>query len=135
MFETTGEATAVMSICTRAPASSRAAPLVAVSCRTGRRALNLLKTQRFDLLLIGPEIGDLPLWELLRQIRTSVPALPWVFVEPAPSDQGQNVARLFKAAAVVAATPSAVQIAGLVSRLREQAAAEFYRQRTRVASA
>lgn len=135
MFETTGAATAVMSICTRAPASSRGAPLAAISCRTGRRALNLLKTKQFDLLLIGPEIPDLPLWELLRQIRTSFPALPWVFVEPAPTDEGQNVARLFKAAAVVTTTPSAVQIAGLISRLREQAAAAFYRQQTRVASA
>src|SRR3954469_1489694 len=51
-----------------------------VTADTGGRAIELLRMLKFDLVVIGQQLADMPVWNLVQRIRISMPGQKWAFV-------------------------------------------------------
>jgi len=47
---------------------------------TGGRAIELLRMLKFDLVVIGQQLADMPVWNLVQRIRLAMPGQKWAFV-------------------------------------------------------
>lgn len=51
-----------------------------VTADTGVRAIELLRMLKFDLVVIGQQLADMPVWNLVKRIRMTLPRQKWAFV-------------------------------------------------------
>jgi hypothetical protein len=47
---------------------------------TGGRAIELLRMLKFDLVVVGERLADMPVWNLVQRIRMTMPGQKWALV-------------------------------------------------------
>lgn len=72
---------------------------------SGKKALELLRMLRFDLLVTGDRLPDMPVGHLIRRVRAAWPWQKWAMVGARISTQDEIVARTLGAVAVFDAPP------------------------------
>jgi len=60
-----------------------------ITADTGGRAIELLRMLKFDLVVIGQQLADMPVWNLVQRMRLAMPGQKWAFVgkEIAPREE------------------------------------------------
>ena len=51
-----------------------------MTAETGGRAIELLRMLKFDLVVIGQKLADMPVWNLVQRMRMAMPNQKWAFV-------------------------------------------------------
>jgi len=102
---------------------------------SGKKALELLRMLRFDLLVTGDRLPDMPVTHLIRRVRIAWPWQKWAMVGAALTTEDEIAARTLGAMAVfdappdwdvlsaLAATAAASRVAGVKSPHAEARAA------------
>jgi CheY-like chemotaxis protein len=72
---------------------------------SGKKALELLRMLRFDLLVTGDQLPDMPVSQLIRRVRAAWPWQKWAMVGSMISPQDEISARTLGAMAVFDAPP------------------------------
>jgi len=121
MFKTTQEVS-VLGICLPdATASLEADGLNFASVNSGRRAIDMLRMLRFDLLLIGPKMPDISVWEFVRRARVGWPWQKWCLVSEGLTEQQEITARMMGVTKIFEVMPGSDELNELTSRLRDRA--------------
>ena len=60
---------------------------------TGRRAIELLRMLKFDLVVISHPLPDMPAWNLIQRIRMTMPWQKWALVGREISQRDELMAR------------------------------------------
>jgi DNA-binding response OmpR family regulator len=68
------------------------APEVLIAA-TGKRAIELMRLMQFDLLVVGPNIVDMPLWQFVQRVRMTRPWQRWALATDQLSAQEEVTAR------------------------------------------
>jgi CheY-like chemotaxis protein len=63
--------------------------------QSGRRAIDMLRLVRCDLLLVSFHLPDMSIWNFLRHIKTNWPQQKWALVSGPLSTQQEVAARMF----------------------------------------
>lgn len=68
------------------------APEVLIAA-TGKRAIELMRLMQFDLLVVGPNIADMPLWQFVQRVRMTRPWQRWALMSDQLTAQEEVTAR------------------------------------------
>jgi hypothetical protein len=90
---------------------------------SGKKALELLRMLRFDLLVTGDHLPDMPVGQLIRRVRVAWPWQKWAMVGSELTAQDEIAARSLGAMAVFDAPPDWDAISSLASAAAGKAAA------------
>jgi DNA-binding response OmpR family regulator len=60
---------------------------------TGRRAIELMRLMQFDLLVVAPNIADMPLWQFVQRVRMTRPWQRWALATDQLTPQEEVTAR------------------------------------------
>jgi DNA-binding NarL/FixJ family response regulator len=83
---------------------------------TAGEALKMLRTSRFDLVLVGSETPDMSPWDLAATIRRFWPWQRWMLIGPALSDADQLRACQLGASGVFHSFPAPEELARAAAR-------------------
>jgi CheY-like chemotaxis protein len=89
---------------------------------SGKKALELLRMLRFDLLVTGDRLPDMPVGQLIRRVRVAWPWQKWAMVGSVLTAQDEIAARSLGAMAVFDAPPDWDAIGSLASAAAGKAA-------------
>jgi DNA-binding NarL/FixJ family response regulator len=95
--------------------------------RSGRDAIMELRIAKVDLLLAGPAISDMTMWELIERIRSARPHQKWVMIDSRLSPQNEIKARSLGAMFVCSEMPECSRLHELAQNLLKKSAGEKYR--------
>ena len=99
---------------------------------SARQAREMLRLERFDLLLLPLELPDADVWEFVRKTRIEWPWQKWALVGPGGvSEQDQRTARMMGAVTIFFASPDVSDLVEWTTRVRSEAAASFREPGTR----
>src|SRR5687768_11885674 len=97
---------AVLAVCLPALAEDDAGDGISLChAGSGREALELLRVLRFDLVLVGRDLPDGPLWCFVREVQSVWPWQRWALVAPRLSEREEREARMLGVAQIVEAVP------------------------------
>jgi len=77
---------------------------------------------RFDLLLIGPAVPDISIWEFVRRARIGWPWPKWALVGERISEQQEITARMMGVTKIFETFPTSQELMELTGQLRARAA-------------
>jgi DNA-binding response OmpR family regulator len=83
----------------------------------GEDALKLVRDRRFDLLVAGPSVPDMPLPAFIRRLRGCRPSQAWALAGPNISEADELCGRCNGAVAVLDAPPTAAEALKLARAL------------------
>jgi len=89
---------------------------------SGKKALELLRMLRFDLLVTGDRLPDMPIGHFLRRVRVAWPWQKWAMVGSSITTQDEIAARTLGAMAVFDAPPDWEVISSLAIAAADKAA-------------
>ena len=91
---------------------------------SGKKALELMRMLRFDLLVTGDRLPDMPVGHLIRRVRAAWPWQKWAMVGASITTQDEIVARTLGALAVFDAPPDWESIGSLAAMVAVKAEAD-----------
>jgi len=97
----------------------------------GRRAIDMLRTLRFDLVLVGSNLPDMNVWDFVRHMRTALPRQRWAWVGGGLSEEQESMVRMFGATTIFDEAPTTEQLLNVTARLRARAIANVLSGRFR----
>jgi hypothetical protein len=89
---------------------------------SGKKALELLRMLRFDLLVTGDRLPDMPIGHFLRRVRVAWPWQKWAMVGSSITAEDEIAARALGAMAVFDAPPDWEVLSSLAVTAADQAA-------------
>jgi hypothetical protein len=89
---------------------------------SGKKALELLRMLRFDLLVTGDRLPDMPIGHFLRRVRVAWPWQKWAMVGSSLTTQDEIAARTLGAMAVFDAPPDWEVLSSLAIAAADKAA-------------
>jgi DNA-binding response OmpR family regulator len=122
MFKTTQDV-AVLAVCVNEPPQEiQTEGLTFCSVNSARRAIDMLRMLRFDLLLVGPNVPDISTWEFVRRAKIGWPWQKWALVGERITEQQEITARMMGVTKVFETFPTPEELLELTSALRARAA-------------
>jgi CheY-like chemotaxis protein len=107
MFNRTEGRGSVLGICVT-PESfvGQSAALDYRAVHSARRAMDMLRLVRFDLILVNVKLPDISVWNLMRHIKTANPQQKWALVGGPLSEQQEIAARMLDVTTVFEVAPA-----------------------------
>lgn len=96
------------------------------TARSGRDTIMELRTAKIDLLLAGPAISDMTIWELIQKIRTARPSQKWAMIDSQMTPAAEIKARSLGAMFVSNVMPDGARLHELARTLLKKSAVEKY---------
>jgi CheY-like chemotaxis protein len=107
MFNKQQERGTVLGVCvTPASFNGRSGALEFRAVHSARRAIDMLRLVRCDLLLVNLNLPDMCIWNFLRHVKTNWPQQKWALVGGPLSAQQEIMARMFNVFTIFNAPPS-----------------------------
>ena len=96
---------------------------------TGGRAIELLRMLKFDLVVIGQQLADMPVWNLVQRMRMAMPGQKWAFVGREIPPREEVMARSLGVVGVFDADADWSELLHVATRIHQRTGA-LIRQRT-----
>jgi CheY-like chemotaxis protein len=107
MFIKQQERGSVLGVCvTPASFTGKSGALDYRAVQSGRRAIDMLRLVRCDLLLVNLHLPDLSVWNFMRHVKTNWPQQKWALVGGPLSTQQEIAARMFNVCTFFDAPPA-----------------------------
>ncbi len=113
MFKKQQERGTVLGVCvTPASFTGQSGALDYRAVDSGRRAIDMLRLVRCDLLLVNLNLPDISIWNFLRHIKTNWPQQKWALVGSPLSTDQEITARMFNPCTFFDVAPSIQEVCG-----------------------
>src|SRR5579862_151256 len=73
---------------------------------SARRAMDMLRLVRFDLILVNVKLPDMSVWNFMRHVKTANPQQKWALVGGPLSEQQEIAARMLDVTTTFDITPA-----------------------------
>jgi DNA-binding response OmpR family regulator len=105
-----------------------------ITADTGGRAIELLRMLKFDLIVIGQKLTDMPVWNLVQRIRMTMPGQKWAFVGRDIDQREEVMARSLGVVGVFDAESDWNELLLVADRIHRRASGSGQAERLRMVS-
>jgi hypothetical protein len=94
-----------------------------MTAETGGRAIELLRMLKFDLVVIGQQLADMPVWNLVQRMRMTMPGQKWAFVGREIGSREEIMARSLGVVGVFDADADWSELLHVATRIHQRVSA------------
>jgi hypothetical protein len=141
MFNRTEGKGSVLGICvTPASFTGQSAALDYRAVHSARRAMDMLRLVRFDMLLVNLHLPDVSVWNFMRHVKTVCPRQKWSLVGSVLTKDQEIAARMFDVTTVFEVAPAIDEVcdwktfSDVIRSAKCISADEVARQRQKIAA-